>query len=359
MDVPDWQKKQKEFEKVKARAKALRLRLTCTICSEKAKLNCPCGTTSYCSVACQKIDWRERGHRTACKKIRNERAAEAARAEAPTPLPSPPREVFYGPAPRSHADEIRARIAAEHEAARLRREANPEPEPVSARFGSRCPICLEAWDVNGQSMFLTCCARRICRSCDDRIDEAPCPLCHAPLAETDAENLAQLRRHVENEVPEAINHLGQAYRHGFYGILKNLKKAAKIFKRGAELGNVESMYSLAYVSHNDGCGVKVNKKKATQLYRMAADRGHVRAQYNLSCMLYDEGPSNDQESFRYCKLAADSGFPEAEHALGICYEDGEGVDLDLDEARRWYARAAAKGHEKAASALAKLDAQAS
>jgi len=41
----DWQKKVREFEKVKARAKALKLRLTCTICGEKAKLNCPCGTT--------------------------------------------------------------------------------------------------------------------------------------------------------------------------------------------------------------------------------------------------------------------------------------------------------------------------
>ncbi|KAH8074114.1 hypothetical protein SO694_00006160 [Aureococcus anophagefferens] len=127
-----WQEKQREYEVKKARAKALKLRLTCTICGDKAKLNCPCGTTQYCSVACQKIDWRERGHRKACKKIRDERAAEAARAEAPTP-PSPPKPVVYGPAPRSQADEIRARIAAEHEAARARREANPERQPLSAR----------------------------------------------------------------------------------------------------------------------------------------------------------------------------------------------------------------------------------
>ncbi|KAK7253351.1 hypothetical protein SO694_00001463 [Aureococcus anophagefferens] len=141
---PAWRTKQREFEKVKARAKALRLRLTCTICGEKAKLNCPCGTTQYCSTDCQRIDWRDRGHRKACKKIRDERAAEAARAEAPTP--PPPEEIVYGPAPRSHADEVRARIAAEHEAARARREANPE-EPETTRMGSRCPICLEAWDV--------------------------------------------------------------------------------------------------------------------------------------------------------------------------------------------------------------------
>ncbi|KAH8050390.1 hypothetical protein JL722_11356 [Aureococcus anophagefferens] len=67
----EYVEKQREYEEKKARAKALRCR----------------------------------GHRKACKKIRSERAAEA-----PTPPSSPPREVFYGPAPRSHADEIRARI---------------------------------------------------------------------------------------------------------------------------------------------------------------------------------------------------------------------------------------------------------
>ncbi|KAH8057482.1 serine-type endopeptidase [Aureococcus anophagefferens] len=50
-----------------------------------------CGTTAYCSTACQRIDWRDRGHRKVCKKIQ---AAEAARAEAPTRAPSPPRDVF-------------------------------------------------------------------------------------------------------------------------------------------------------------------------------------------------------------------------------------------------------------------------
>ena len=43
----EWQIKQREYEVKKARAKALKLRLTCTICGEKAKLNCPCGTTQY------------------------------------------------------------------------------------------------------------------------------------------------------------------------------------------------------------------------------------------------------------------------------------------------------------------------
>jgi TPR repeat protein len=347
---PEWRKKQKEYEIKKARAKALKLKLTCSICSKKAKLNCPCGTTQYCSTDCQRIDWRDRGHRKACKKIRDERAAEAARAEAPTP---PQEEIVYGPAPRSHADEIRARIAAEHEAARARREANPEPVPEVERFGSRCPICLEEWDVNASNAFLPCCARLICRSCDDRNEEPTCPVCRAPVPKNDAEGLARLRRHVENDLPEAVNHLGQAYRHGFYGILKNPKKAAKIFKRGVELGDSHSMYSLGKLLEHgsESDGVKVNKKKAKQLYRMAADRGYARAQFNVSYMLSNEGPSSYRESFRYCKLAADRGYTSAEYNLAISYKKGEGVDVDLEEARRWYARAAAKGHEKAAFAL--------
>ena len=176
----------------------------------------------YCTTVCQRIDWRDRGHRKACKKIRDERAAEAARAEAP---PSPPKEV-YGPAPRSHADEVRARIAAEHEAARARREANPEPEPAkSERWGSRCPICMEDWDVNAQDVLRVCCCRTVCRSCEDKIGTGACPLCRLPCAENEAENLARLRRHVENEVPEAISYLGDAYSDGDLGLPKSAKNS--------------------------------------------------------------------------------------------------------------------------------------
>ena len=226
---PEWRTKQREYEAKKARAKELRLRLTCTICGEKAKLNCPCGTTQYCSTTCQRVDWRDRGHRKACKKIRSERAAEAARAEAPTPPPSLP---VYGPAPRSHADEVRARIAAEHEAARLRREANPE-NPMSERLGSRCPICLEDFDVNEDLQCRACCCRSICRSCENKIGSGACPLCRSPVAESAAEALARIRRHVDKEIPEAIHMLGALYERGDLGLVKSMKKAANSVQRGS------------------------------------------------------------------------------------------------------------------------------
>jgi TPR repeat protein len=346
----EYVEKQREYEEKKARAKALQLRLTCTICGVKPKtlLNCPCGTTQYCSTDCQRIDWRERGHRKACKKLRK-RAAEA-----PTPPPSPPRDVFYGPAPRSHADEVRARIAAEHEAARARREANPEREPLSARYGSRCPICLEDWDVNSPGVLRICCCRKVCRSCEDKIDFGACPLCRVPHPETDAEQLAQLRRHVENEVPEAITSLGNAYRYGGFGLVKSDKKAAKIYRRAVELGEVDAMVFLGEM-YEDGSGVKLDKKKAERLYRAAADRGLAVAQTNLGAVLHSD--EKFEEAVRYFALAANQGLTGGEINLGRCYGTGAGTEVDLGKARYWFERAAAKGNEAAIACLADLDAR--
>jgi TPR repeat protein len=261
--------------------------------------------------------------------------------------------VFYGPAPRSHADEVRARIAAEHEAARVRREANPEPVPQSARFGSRCPICLEDWDVNANTVFRICCCRSVCRSCEDKIETA-CPLCRVPLAENEAEDLARLRRHVENEVPEAITALGDAYCEGRLGLVKSDKKAAKIYRRAAELGDVDAMVFLGEM-YNEGLGVKLDKKKAARLYRAAADRGDAVAQIHLGTFLHSD--ENFEEAARYFALAADQGYTPGETNLGLCYEAGKGTEVDLGKARYWFERAAAKSFEPAIEALARLDAR--
>ena len=356
MKEPEWMVKKREYEQRMARAKNVKLRTLCTICGEKAKLPCPCGTAQYCTVACQKIDWRDRGHRKACKKIRDERAAEAARAEAPTPPPSPPRDVVYGPAPRSGADEVRARIAAEHEAARARREAEPEPEKVwlgSARSGRECPICFVPWDPNMSMILRPCCCRHICGSCEKKLTaDDPCPLCRSPWPKTDAEHLAMLKKNVANEVPEAITALAVCYRDGDYGLVKSAKKAAKLYKRAVELGDVKAMTSLG-VYYKNGRGVKMDEAKAKQLYRMAADRGDYIAQMNLGGLLLSE--KNDDEAYRWFLLAAQQGFTAAELQVGIAHCNGWGVAKDYAEAKRWFLRAAAKGCERSKGYLEQMD----
>ena len=352
---PELIKKRDEYEARKARTKALLALKTCTICgADKAKACQGCGTTAYCSTECQRIDWRDRGHRKACKKIRDERAAEAARAGAPTP-PPPPKEVFYGPAPRSHADEVRARIAAEHEAARARREANPEPEPFSARMGARCPVCHEDWDLNQEPNLRVCCCRMICQSCGDSIQkrrEHRCPLCRAPIAQNNEQALAQIRRHVENEIPEAIAALGHAYHSGDLGLVKSSKKAAKLYKRSVELGSVDAMINLGHM-YTYGDGVKRDMKKASQLNLMAADRGHPTAQNNHGHNLSKAG--DKEGGVRYFRLSAEAGFAMGQYNLGYAYQHGEGgLERDIEEAVRLYVHAAAKGCQEAIHALDEL-----
>ncbi|KAH8052662.1 hypothetical protein JL720_14901 [Aureococcus anophagefferens] len=193
-----WREKKLEYENRMARSKGKKLDTlkTCTICgADKAKACLGCGTTAYCSTDCQRIDWRDRGHRKVCKKIQ---AAEAARARPRRPAVAAAGRIL--PAPRSDAGVISA-LAAEHEAARVRREANPEPEPASARYGSRCLICLEDWDVNRtETVIRICCCRRVCQSCEDKIGTGACPLCRKPYEWSNEGQLARLRRHVENEM---------------------------------------------------------------------------------------------------------------------------------------------------------------
>jgi hypothetical protein len=159
---------------------------------------------------------------------------------------------------------------------------------------------------------------------------------------------------VENEVPEAISHLGNAYRRGHYGLVKSDKKAAKIYRRAVELGNVDAMVRLGTL-YGNGSGVKLDKKKAERLTRMAADRGDAHAQGYLGLSLDSE--QKHEEAFRYYALAANQGETFSQTDLGCCYMDGKGTEVDLGKARYWFERAAAKGHEKATNRLKDLNAR--
>ena len=53
---------------------------------------------------------------------------------------------------------------------------------------------------------------------------------------------------------------------------------------------------------------------------------------------------------RWYELAAAQGDPDALNNMATCYFSGHGVPQDAREALRLYARAAAKGHARAAAA---------
>lgn len=107
------------------------------------------------------------------------------------------------------------------------------------------------------------------------------------------------------------------------------------------------MTNLGVLYYN-GDGVKQDRQKAVKLYRLAADRSDAlaaRAQMSLANALLDDG--NLEESSAWFKRAAEHGLTHAERMIGMCYAVGQGVPLDHTEAKKWLARAVAKGDEEA------------
>jgi hypothetical protein len=163
--------------------------------------------------------------------------------------------------------------------------------------------------------------------------------------------LARIRRHVENEVPEAIVELGISYRDGMLGLpICSFKKAAKLFKRAVELGQAHAMFSLARLCFKGKEGVRQNTKKAIDLFRAAAERGHPSAMCEIGNW-YLRASGKIEDAVPYYEAAANLGLARAQFNLGAIYWNGQGVKHDTEKAFIWVKRAAANGHEEATATL--------
>ena len=320
----------------------------CVVCAQPAKtLKCVKCKTRYCSVQCQTVDWKERDHRKECRR-RVKATGGGASREPPKPKAAPP--LVDGPA-RGRFDVARARAVA---AAAIPATA-PEPEPEHWLGASRCPVCLEDWDVNTLTIpHPLCCSKAICSPCSEKLrsERSPCPLCRTPIPKSNEEALAMLRQNKANKNPAAIRELAGYIAKGRLGLTPSQKKAARLYQRAADLGDVQAMYNLG-CAYLKGDGVKVDTGKTVKYFRMAADRGNARAQHNLGNLFYDGiGVDRDfAESYRYYKLAAEQGLARAEYNAGYMHAKGDGVAQDTTKAIFWYERAEAQGNEKARSTL--------
>ena len=62
-----------------------------------------------------------------------------------------------------------------------------------------------------------------------------------------------------------------------------------------------------------------------------------------------------KEAFAWYLKAAEQGVDDAMFVVGSRYEQGKGVERDVEAAREWYSRAARDGYEDAINALHDLD----
>ena len=50
-------------------------------------------------------------------------------------------------------------------------------------------------------------------------------------------------------------------------------------------------------------------------------------------------------------MAAEAGDPESQYYVALMYENGYGVEQDMEEAMKWYERSAEQGYEEAVNRL--------
>ena len=92
--------------------------------------------------------------------------------------------------------------------------------------------------------------------------------------------------------------------------------------------------------------------------RRRASAGEPRAQYEYGrCLLTGQRglPRDASAALPWLQAAAQSGLPQAQRALGLCYERGLGAEASVEQARRCYAAAAGQGDAVAAMACALLE----
>ena len=86
--------------------------------------------------------------------------------------------------------------------------------------------------------------------------------------------------------------------------------------------------------------------EAVKWYHLAAEQGHIKAQYNLG-VCYENGDGVEKsyiEAAKWYKLAAEKGHADAQCNLGYFYENGYGVETSFSDAAKWYKMAAEQGH---------------
>jgi hypothetical protein len=182
---------------------------------------------------------------------------------------------------------------------------------------------------------------------------------------------------------EAQETLGTAYANDppptHYG------KAFYWWRKAADAGSVKAQLALG-IRYGTGDGVERNSTEAMRWLRMADAHGdpagakwigwfyergwfashatgsaqapaaakadpyaNIAAQWGLA----PSGPDY-VEAAKWYRRAAERGDGDAQWALGDFYTQGQGVTRDVDEARRWYAAAAAQGYKGAKEALERL-----
>ena len=154
---------------------------------------------------------------------------------------------------------------------------------------------------------------------------------------------------------DAMNNLADMYLNG-EGTAVDEKKAFEWFTKAAELGVVEAMYTLG-IMYEQGLGTEINEAFALRYYKCSAQAGYDDAMYRMG-MIYFSGELQEQQNlelaFSWFLKAAQQYHVDALYNVAYCFELGQGVASDLQQAIHYYKQASMRGDAEASRKLADI-----
>ncbi|CAN8100672.1 unnamed protein product [Discula destructiva] len=163
---------------------------------------------------------------------------------------------------------------------------------------------------------------------------------------------------VEN--PHALHELGLLYESAGPNdvILRDVAYAFSLFKQAADLGYKFSQFRLGCCYEYGLLGCPIDPRLSIMWYSKAAEQGEHQSELALSGWYLTGSDNvlsqNDTEAYLWARKAAMAGLAKAEYAMGYFTEMGIGVPANLEDAKRWYWRAAAQDFPKARERLEEL-----
>ncbi|KAJ5110053.1 Tetratricopeptide-like helical [Penicillium argentinense] len=182
-------------------------------------------------------------------------------------------------------------------------------------------------------------------------------------ARSPREGVSWLKRAAERadaENPHALHELALMYQtaSGNDVIIRDEQYACQLFHQAAELGYKFSQFRLGTAYEYGLMGCPVDNRTSIIWYTRAAAQGEHQSELALSgwYLTGSDGilQQNDTEAYLWARKAATAGLAKAEYAMGYFTEVGIGATANLEDAKRWYWRAAAQGFPKARERLEDL-----
>ncbi|EMC94518.1 hypothetical protein BAUCODRAFT_35738 [Baudoinia panamericana UAMH 10762] len=178
--------------------------------------------------------------------------------------------------------------------------------------------------------------------------------------------LKRAAERADHENPHALHELGTLYdstntdREVRVKIIADNAYALSLFKQAAGLGYKFSQFRLGQAFEYGTLGVPMDNRTSIQWYSKAAAQGEHQAELALSgwYLTGAEGilQPSDTEAYLWARKAAQSEPPlaKAMFAMGYFSEVGIGCPANVEEARRWYGRAASYKFPRALERLEEL-----